>query len=182
ELAERDWHGVRHDDRQEGQAAEEIRMNDASFLSQLEQRTQQVKITLANLEAERVRIEGLISRLQPLVPHYDALIAAERAIDESRIELDALSGTRNEERVGRATGSGSLRTRRAGAALRRTRAERPRHGNRSLRRGVRAWALRRTRAESPRHGECERHGKWESRDAPCRRAAVPVSLIAWRPT
>ena len=75
-------------------------MNDASFLSQLEQRTQQVKITLANLEAERVRIEGLISRLQPLVPHYDALIAAERAIDESRIELDALAGTRTEEREG----------------------------------------------------------------------------------
>jgi len=75
-------------------------MNDASFLSQLEQRTQQVKITLANLEAERVRIEGLISRLQPLVPHYDALIAAERAIDESRIELDALAGTRSEEREG----------------------------------------------------------------------------------
>ena len=47
ELAERDWHGVRHDDRQEGQAAEEPPMNDASFLSQLEQRTQQVKITLA---------------------------------------------------------------------------------------------------------------------------------------
>ena len=75
-------------------------MNDASFLSQLEQRTQQVKITLANLEAERVRIEGLISRLQPLVPHYDALIGAERAIDESRIELDALAGTRSEEREG----------------------------------------------------------------------------------
>ena len=72
-------------------------MNDASFLSQLEQRTQQVKITLANLEAERVRIEGLISRLQPLVPHYDALIAAERAIDESRIELDALAGMRSDE-------------------------------------------------------------------------------------
>src|SRR5438045_6934833 len=97
ELAERDWHGVRHEDRQEGQAAEEFPMNDASFLSQLEQRTQQVKITLANLEAERVRIEGLISRLQPLVPHYDALIAAERAIDESRIELDALAGMRSDE-------------------------------------------------------------------------------------
>ena len=75
-------------------------MNDASFLSQLEQRTQQVKITLANLEAERVRIEGLIARLQPLVPHYDALIAAERAIDDSRIELDALAGTSREETEG----------------------------------------------------------------------------------
>jgi hypothetical protein len=31
-------------------------------LSQLEQRTQQVKIMLANLEAEKVRIEDLISR------------------------------------------------------------------------------------------------------------------------
>ncbi len=67
-------------------------MSDASFLSQLEQRTQRVKITLANLEAERVRIEGLIARLQPLVPHYDALIAAERQIDEASIELDELSG------------------------------------------------------------------------------------------
>ena len=52
-------------------------VSEASFLSQLEQRTQQVKITLANLEAEKIRIEELIGRLQPLVPHYDALLAAE---------------------------------------------------------------------------------------------------------
>ncbi len=63
-------------------------MNESSFLTQLEQRTQQVKITLANLEAERVRIEGLINQLQPLIPHYDALLAAERTIAESNIPLD----------------------------------------------------------------------------------------------
>lgn len=62
---------------------------DSSFLSQLEQRTQQVKITLANLEAEKVRIEGLIARLQPIVPHYDALLEAERAISEAQIALEA---------------------------------------------------------------------------------------------
>jgi len=59
------------------------------FLSQLEQRTQQVKITLANLEADKVRIEGLIAQLQPLVPHYDALLAAERQINESSIPLES---------------------------------------------------------------------------------------------
>ena len=69
-----------------------MNLSDATFLSQLEQRTQRVKITLANLEAERVRIEGLIARLQPLVPHYDALLAAERQIDEASIELDELGG------------------------------------------------------------------------------------------
>ena len=62
---------------------------DSSFLSQLEQRTQQVKITLANLEAEKVRIEGLITRLQPLVPHYYALLDAERSISEAQIALEA---------------------------------------------------------------------------------------------
>lgn len=60
-----------------------------SFLTQLEQRTEQVKITLANLEAERVRIEGLIAQLQPLVPHYDALVAAERTLAEANVALDA---------------------------------------------------------------------------------------------
>lgn len=59
-----------------------------SFLSQLEQRTEQVKITLANLEAERVRIEGLIAQLQPLIPHYDALVEAERALSEAQFALD----------------------------------------------------------------------------------------------
>ncbi len=58
------------------------------FLSQLEQRTQQVKITLANLEAEKVRIEGMIAQLQPIVPHYDALLAAERQISEADIALE----------------------------------------------------------------------------------------------
>jgi hypothetical protein len=60
-----------------------------SFLTQLEQRTQQVKITLANLEAEKVRIEGLIAQLQPFVPHYDALLAAERTLSEAAVSLDA---------------------------------------------------------------------------------------------
>ncbi len=58
-----------------------------SFLQQLEQRTEQVKITLANLEAERVRIEGQIARLQPIVPHYDALLAAERSLADADITL-----------------------------------------------------------------------------------------------
>ena len=59
-----------------------------SFLSQLEQRTQQVKITLANLEAEKTRIVGLIEQIQPLVPHYDALLQAERALDEAQIRFE----------------------------------------------------------------------------------------------
>jgi len=67
---------------------EEGVVSEASFLSQLEQRTQQVKITLANLEAEKVRIEGLIARLQPLVPHYDALLAAEQSIRDANISLE----------------------------------------------------------------------------------------------
>lgn len=58
------------------------------FLSQLEQRTQQVKITLANLEAEKVRIEAQIAQLQPVVPHYDALLAAERQLAEAAIPLE----------------------------------------------------------------------------------------------
>jgi hypothetical protein len=58
------------------------------FLSQLEQRTQQVKITLANLEAEKVRIEGLITQLQPIVPHYDALLAAERQLAEANVSIE----------------------------------------------------------------------------------------------
>lgn len=65
-------------------------MSESSFLSQLEQRTQQVKITLANLEAEKTRIENLIGQLQPLVPQYDALISAERLIGEHNIELHAI--------------------------------------------------------------------------------------------
>ncbi|HEY7802463.1 MAG TPA: hypothetical protein VIE40_07295 [Dehalococcoidia bacterium] len=66
-------------------------MNESTFLQQLEQRTEQVKITLANLEAERTRIEGAIAQLQPLVPHYDALVGAERALVESQVKLDAPS-------------------------------------------------------------------------------------------
>jgi hypothetical protein len=58
------------------------------FLSQLEQRTQQVKITLANLEAEKVRIETQIAQLQPIVPHYDALVAAERSLADAAITLE----------------------------------------------------------------------------------------------
>lgn len=59
-----------------------------SFLTQLEQRTQQVKITLANLEAEKTRVEGLIQQIQPLVPHYDALLHAERALDEAHVQFE----------------------------------------------------------------------------------------------
>lgn len=72
-------------------------MSESSFLSQLEQRTQQVKITLANLEAEKTRIENLIGQLQPLVPQYDALIAAEKTISDAQIELSAMSGEASQE-------------------------------------------------------------------------------------
>jgi hypothetical protein len=58
----------------------EVAVNESSFLAQLEKRTQQVKSTLAHLESEKVRIEGLIAQLQPVVPRYDALIEAERAV------------------------------------------------------------------------------------------------------
>jgi hypothetical protein len=58
------------------------------FLSQLEQRTQQVKITLANLEAQKARIEQQIAQLQPVIPHYDALLTAERALKEANIEME----------------------------------------------------------------------------------------------
>lgn len=59
-----------------------------SFLTQLEQRTEQVKITLANLEAQRARIEQQIAQLQPVIPHYDALLTAERALKEANVEID----------------------------------------------------------------------------------------------
>jgi hypothetical protein len=59
-----------------------------SFLTQLEQRTEQVKITLANLEAQRARIEQQIAQLQPVIPHYDALLNAERALKEANVEID----------------------------------------------------------------------------------------------
>jgi hypothetical protein len=59
-----------------------------SFLTQLEQRTQQVKVTLANLEAQKARIEAQIASLQPVIPHYDALLNAERALREVDIEFE----------------------------------------------------------------------------------------------
>ncbi|MBI5288967.1 MAG: hypothetical protein HY873_08335 [Chloroflexi bacterium] len=81
----------RHLENRSVEGDERGREDDVSdeFLSQLEQRTQQVKITLANLEADKVRIEGLIAQLQPLVPHYDALLAAERQINEANISLES---------------------------------------------------------------------------------------------
>ena len=78
--------------RKDADADVETMTNDTSFLAQLEQRTQQVKITLANLEAERTRIEDLIARLQPLVPHYDALLDAERSITDANIALEEARG------------------------------------------------------------------------------------------
>lgn len=60
----------------------------SDFLKQLEQRTQQVKITLANLEAEKIRIESQINALQPLVPQYDALIEAERQLSQASIAFE----------------------------------------------------------------------------------------------
>ena len=89
-------------------AQEDRRMSDSSFLSQLEQRTQQVKITLANLEAEKTRIENLIGQLQPLVPQYDALIAAEKTISDAQIELSAMSaGTSQGQQPQNGWGEGS---------------------------------------------------------------------------
>jgi hypothetical protein len=64
-----------------------------TFLSQLEQRTQQVKITLANLEAEKTRIEAQIAQLQPIIPHYDALLEAERNIAGSHIDFGETAGS-----------------------------------------------------------------------------------------
>lgn len=59
-----------------------------SFLSQLEQRTQQVKITLANLETQKTKIERMIAQLHPLVPHYEALVDAERTLGAAEIQLE----------------------------------------------------------------------------------------------
>jgi hypothetical protein len=81
-------------------------MSDSSFLSQLEQRTQQVKITLANLEAEKTRIENLIGQLQPLVPQYDALISAERLIGDQNIELHSMDAPAQAEQQAQGNGWG----------------------------------------------------------------------------
>jgi hypothetical protein len=75
--------------REQSRNQEDDAVPDSTFLAQLELRTQQVKITLANLEAERARIEQLIGQLQPIIPHYDALLAAERALVEANVPLDA---------------------------------------------------------------------------------------------
>jgi len=74
-----------------------------SFLSQLEQRTQQVKITLANLEAEKTRIEGLIGQIQPMVPHYDALLEAERSLSEAQVQFEDLRPDPSAEQGGGAS-------------------------------------------------------------------------------
>lgn len=87
----------------EDMGMEEDEVSD-SFLSQLEQRTQQVKITLANLEADKTRIEEQIGRLQPLIPHYDALLAAERALGDADIQLqDATAETPEQSPEGEIT-------------------------------------------------------------------------------
>lgn len=65
----------------------------SDFLKQLEQRTEQVKITLANLEAEKIRIESQINALQPLVPQYDALIEAERSLSQASISFETPEDT-----------------------------------------------------------------------------------------
>jgi hypothetical protein len=71
--------------RKEAEVGVEVAVNDSSFLAQLEKRTQQVKSTLAHLESEKLRIEGLIAQLEPVVPRYDALIEAERAVSAAVI-------------------------------------------------------------------------------------------------
>src|SRR5262245_21398930 len=80
---------ARHLEKQAAEGSEQAEADVSDeFLSQLEQRTQQVKITLANLEAEKVRIEAQIAQLQPIVPHYDALLSAERQLADAAIELE----------------------------------------------------------------------------------------------
>jgi hypothetical protein len=69
-------------------AQEAARVADQTFLAQLEQRTLQLKITLGNLEAEKIRIENAIAQLQPLIPQYDGLIEAERTIAASNLAID----------------------------------------------------------------------------------------------
>jgi len=59
-----------------------------SFLSVLEQRTEQLKTALVNLKADKMRAEALIAKLEPLVPQYDALLAAERALVDAQAEID----------------------------------------------------------------------------------------------
>jgi hypothetical protein len=57
-----------------------------SFLSLLEQRTQQLKTALTNLEGDKIRIEALIAKLQPLVPQYDALVSAEQLLANVQVD------------------------------------------------------------------------------------------------
>jgi hypothetical protein len=78
-----------------------------TFLSQLEQRTQQVKITLANLEAEKTRIEAQIAQLQPIIPHYDALLEAERNIAGSHIDFGEAGGSGTTVTAADAAGEGA---------------------------------------------------------------------------
>jgi hypothetical protein len=59
-----------------------------SFLSLLEQRADQLKTTLANLKADKMRAEALIAQLEPLMPQYDALIAAERSLVDAQADID----------------------------------------------------------------------------------------------
>jgi hypothetical protein len=59
----------------------------AGFLSLLERRTQQLKTALANLKDDKVRIEALVAKLEPLVPQYDALVSAERSLADAQVDV-----------------------------------------------------------------------------------------------
>jgi hypothetical protein len=63
------------------------------FLALLEARTQQLKTAIANLKDDTVRIDALIAKLEPLVPHYDALISAERSLVRTGVDLDPAAPT-----------------------------------------------------------------------------------------
>ena len=63
------------------------------FLSQLEQRTQQVKITLANLEAEKIRIEADDRAAAADRAALRRAVDAERKISEANITLEGDAGS-----------------------------------------------------------------------------------------
>lgn len=75
----------------------EVAVNESTFLAQLEKRTQQVKSTLAHLESEKLRIEGLIAQLEPVVPRYDALIEAERAVSAAVMTVEPAAPASSQE-------------------------------------------------------------------------------------
>ncbi len=61
-------------------------MNDVeskSLIRQLEKRAEEHRARVTALEEEKSRIDQIIRDIQGVIPHYEALIAAERALDRS---------------------------------------------------------------------------------------------------